>query len=551
MTQVIETQGSPPADFPVDDDTGEFIVYAAPDMTAGGLQRVDTRRLLQGMFVAGLDRPWSDTPLPHGGLLVDSDAVLQSVRHYCRFVMVDADRSSSGLAAAIQAAAVLSADPMPDDGAWAPHAAQSAADVAAATAQHDTPRRAARAVNVPRPRDDVRPAEVTRAKILRLVRESDQAVPPPHGALSGVRRWLGLGRGKAADDSPDTRMLQREQALLRLRDRWGDAVGACDHGEGAPIRESIALARPVHARLVAATDIAVRQVRHGTPLALEPLVEVADALAASLANAPHAMRWLAAFHADNAATPNPATYAAVHLADFGRALGMELAALRELALIALLADVGKALLPRPVLEHPGVLEPSDFALMKQHVTIGLDILARAGTLPEAVLRGVAEHHERLDGSGYPAGLRAGAIGLHGRMAAIVDCYCALTAARAYANPLSAQDALAALHEWSGSLFCRDLVEQFVRAIGAFPVGTLVELQTGEVAAVVGLGSGNRLQPTLVMLTGPDKGPARRPPDATAARPAQSSGRRTQVRIARGLPAGSFGLRLRDYFAVSA
>ncbi len=376
MTQVIETQGSPPADFPVDDDTGEFIVYAAPDMTAGGLQRVDTRRLLQGMFVAGLDRPWSDTPLPHGGLLVDSDAVLQSVRHYCRFVMVDADRSSSGLAAAIQAAAVLSADPMPDDGAWAPHAAQSAADVAAATAQHDTPRRAARAVNVPRPRDDVRPAEVTRAKILRLVRESDQAVPPPHGALSGVRRWLGLGRGKAADDSPDTRMLQREQALLRLRDRWGDAVGACDHGEGAPIRESIALARPVHARLVAATDIAVRQVRHGTPLALEPLVEVADALAASIANAPHAMRWLAAFHADNAATPNPATYAAVHLADFGRALGMELAALRELALIALLADVGKALLPRPVLEHPGVLEPSDFALMKQHVTIGLDILKR-------------------------------------------------------------------------------------------------------------------------------------------------------------------------------
>ncbi|MCL4185396.1 MAG: DUF3391 domain-containing protein, partial [Burkholderiaceae bacterium] len=88
----------------VTDDT-EGIVYSMPEAGPGGLLRVDTRRLLEGMFVAELDRPWSDTPLPQNGLLIDSGEELQAVRHYCRFVMVDADGSSAVLLAAIRAAA--------------------------------------------------------------------------------------------------------------------------------------------------------------------------------------------------------------------------------------------------------------------------------------------------------------------------------------------------------------------------------------------------------------------------------------------------------------
>jgi len=526
------------------EDAGELACTVLDD-AGGELQRVDTRRLLAGMFVAGLDRPWSDTPLPPKGVLVQTDEELQAIRRYCQFVMVDPGRSSGELAAAIRAAAVLSRDPAfggHDEASSGHGPAPHGSNGAAAPLRDASPRhRVTASSGIPKPRDDVHPGRAARAGILRLVRDGE-AAPPAKGSWTQLRRWLGRSRS----DSPDATGPHHRAALERLRDAWGESIGACDHGEGAPIRESITLARPAHACLVAAGDAAIRQVRQGTALAFEPLAEAAEAFAAAVAAAPDAMRWVQAVHANHAPAPNPAIAAATCLAEFGRALGMDRAALRDLTLIGMLGDIGKALLPREVLEHPGVLAPSQHALLKQHVTIGLDILSRAGTIPPAILRGVAEHHERLDGSGYPNGLRASAIGLHGRMAAIADSFGAITAARAYANPLSAQEALAALYEWSGSLFCRDLVEQFVLATGAFPVGTLVELQTGEVAAVVGRRPGSRLQPKLVVMTGADKGPPRSH-GATSRMPEQA-GHGHSVSIARGLPAGAFGLRLRDYFS---
>jgi len=524
----------------------EEIVYAAPDAADERRVRVDTRRLLKGMFVVELDRPWSDTPLPRSGLSIETDEELQAIRSHCQFVMVDPTRSPEELVAAIHAAAKLSGDRVlsGEEDLWDGRAARRDGDAAPGSAR----RRTATPAAAPKPRDDVRPSEAARARVLRLVREGEQAPATERGPLSQVRRWLGLGRSSQSGDSPDTEVARHRQALQALCDQWGDAIGACDYGAGAPIRDALPLARPVHARLAAVADMAIRQVRQATALAFEPMAEAADAFAASLAAAPDAMRWLDAVHADNAPTPNPALGVALRLGEFGRALGMPHDSLRELVLIGLLADVGKALLPRELLDHPGVLKPSDYALVQQHVTIGLDILSRSASVPEPVLRGVAEHHERLDGSGYPRALRADAIGLYGRMAAIVDTFCALTAARAYANPLSAENALSALDEWSGALFCRRLVEQFILVNGAFPVGSLVELQSGEVAAVVERQPGSRLQPKLVVMTGPDKGPARarRAPQQADRGPV---GRRSPVRIARGLPAGAFGLRLRDYYAM--
>jgi len=531
-------------------EQAEGLVYAVRDDAQAGLQRVDTRRLLKGMFVAELDRPWSDTPLPPNGMLIESDEELQAIRRYCQFVMVDSARSAGELVAAIRAAAVLSTERTPGgDDDWTRHGGAAHEGGHAERARGVAVRRKPGAAGAPpKPRDDVHPSVATRAKILRLVRDGEPAALPAKGALSQVRRWFGLDRGGRSDASLDTETLRHRQALQVLRDEWGDAIGACDHGEGARIRDSIALARPVHGRLVAAADTAIRQVRQGTVLGFQPLAEAADAFAACLSTAPDAMRWLDAVYAENAPAPNHAIGVATRLADFGRALGMERAALRELTLVGLLADVGKALLPREVLEHPGVLKPSDYALMKQHVTIGLDILSRAGAIPEAVIRGIAEHHERLDGSGYPGGSRGNAIGLYGRMAGIVDTFCALTVARAYANPLSAEEALSALHEWSGSLFCRSLVEQFILANGAFPVGTMVELQTGEIAAVVDRRPGSRLQPKLVVMTGADKGPLRRRPDRAEPRNPDQRRQGAPVRIARGLPVGAFGLRLKDYYS---
>ena len=541
----------------------EEIVYPSVAPASDGRYRIDTQRVLPGMYVAELDRPWADTPLPAGGLLVASEAELAAIRHHCRYVTVDAARSGADLLAAIRAAAVLSSDrspelqdieptgrdetraagPLDEDEAQRKQRARHRLRRRAEALRHEVANARQHA------RNDVHPSELAQARIRRLLREAAPQRPADeHTTLPArLRGWLGLNGRRAGPDAAEG--THAAPGLPALRAVWGAAIGAVEVPVPAPLRDTLTAARPLHARLVAAADRALRQVRLGRPLVLEPVVEAADEFAGALMLAPDAMRWLGAVYAQSTPVPNPAVAVALHLAEFGRALGMARASIAELVLTGLLADIGKALLPRELVEHPGVLAPQDYALMKQHVKIGLDVLARAGELPEPVLHGIAQHHERLDGSGYPEASRGPAIGLYGRMAGIVDSFCALTAARPYANPLSTEDALAALHDWSASLFDRGLVERFVLAIGVYPIGTLVELAGGEVAAVVGRSrDAQRLQPKLVVLTGADKGPLRPVQDRTGQQDPDEVYDGARVHIARGLPAGAFGLRLRDYYA---
>lgn len=534
----------------------EEIVYPS---ASGGVHddryRIDARRVLAGMFVAELDRPWADTPLPQGGLLVKGDDEIAAIRAQCVHVMVDPKRSAAGMLDAIKAAAVLSNDQMLtlsnyDHGgeSSAPSATAGARDAASVRRRRNAALRDVPEVRVER-RDDVHPTNESRVRVRALLLGRDGRAPAavrsaPVSPVARLRSWL-AGDARAADDAM---RLGARRSVEELRAAWGESIGAVEPVGHEPIRSSLADARPAFAQLVAIADSIVAQVRHGNTPALEPIWSAVDAFVPVMQRAPDAMRWAGAVHSQNAPSPNPAVAVALKLSEFGRSLGMDYGSLRELVLIGLLLDVGKALLPRELLEHPGVLAPHDHALVKQHVTIGLDLLSRSGTLPESVVRAIAEHHERLDGSGYPRKLRGADIGLYGRMAGIVDTFCGLTAIRAYANPLSVEDALSALHGWSDQLFCGDLVEHFVRCTGVFPIGTLVELRGGEVAAVVERQPGEQMHPRLVVMTGADKGPLRPVRDRAGEQDPDHVYTGASVRIARGLPAGAYGLRLPDFYS---
>ncbi len=532
-------------------DLEEIVYPASFDVhDEAELPRIEARRVLAGMFVAELDRPWSDTPLPQGGLLVADDDELAAIRAHCRQVRVDPARSRPEMRDAIRAAAVLSSEQglalvEPLDGgepaAPEPGSDEDKGESPGRDGRRNATRDAARLDRPAERRDDVHPSEAARVRLRALLRANEgREVREPGGAIARLRSWFFAEPGSAGPR-------ERPCTLEELRARYGERIGAVEPVESAPIRENFAQARIAHARLVGAADALVAQVRQGGAPILASLETPIAGFVAVLQQAPEAMRWVEALYAQNAPRPNGATAVALNLAGFGRALGMSTQSLRELALVGLLLDLGKALLPRELLEHPGVLAPHDYALMQQHVAIGRDLLERATALEPEVLRAIAEHHERLDGSGYPRRLRGNDIGLLGRMAAIVDTYSGLTAVRAYANPLSVEDALAALNEWAKSLFCRDLVQHFVLSIGVYPVGTLVELRGGEVAAVVDRPRGERVLPKLVVLTAADKGPLRAVRDRTGRQEPDEVYSGAQVRIARGLPAGAYGLRLPDYY----
>lgn len=540
----------------------EEIVYPSSfdDADTAHLMCIAALRVLPGMFVAELDRPWNDTPLQQGGLLICNDEELAAIRTHCRHVHVDPARSGPEMLDAIKAAAVLSGKhvlALADDPWEAAPACAGAESPVEGASGHDAPgavgarskrnnirhlrsRGSNALLNAPAERrDDVHPTNEARGRLRALLLASEgKRADERSSAVARLRNWLSVGSDGA---QPHLR------GLDELRERYGETIGAVEPAEPARIRDTFPQARSVHARLVAAADTLVAQVRQGATPTLESLDEPIDHFIATLQHAPDALRWVEALYVQNAPRPNPATAVALNLAGFGRSLGMPAQTLRELTRIGLLLDLGKALLPHQLLEQPGVLAPHDYALVQQHVTIGLDLLERAGTLDRDALRAIAEHHERLDGSGYPRQLRGDAIGLLGRMAAIVDTFSGLTAVRAYANPLSVEDALAALNEWAGSLFCRDLVERLILSVRMYPVGTMVELRSGEIAAVIDHPHGERTSPRLFVMTSTDKGPLRVLRDRTGRQRSDNVSNGTQVRITRGLPTGAYGLRLPDYY----
>ena len=150
----------------------------------------------------------------------------------------------------------------------------------------------------------------------------------------------------------------------------------------------------------------------------------------------------------------------------------------------LLHDVGKMAVPLAILNKPSALSDAEFKKIQQHVVCCREILADTHNLPLSAAQIAMEHHERFDGTGYPHGLNGKAISLGGQMAAIADVFDALTSDRCYRNGIDQVEVLRKLYGWSRSYFNEELVHRFIRCIGIYPAGTLVQLQSGMLGVVV-------------------------------------------------------------------
>jgi HD-GYP domain-containing protein (c-di-GMP phosphodiesterase class II) len=133
------------------------------------------------------------------------------------------------------------------------------------------------------------------------------------------------------------------------------------------------------------------------------------------------------------------------------------------------------------------------------VAHSLSIIRETPGLPPELPALVELHHERYDGSGYPKGLKADQIGLFGSIAGLVDCFDAMTHPRPYAEVYSPSNALNHLYNVRNVQFDGPLVEQFVQCIGIFPVGALVELNSGEVGIVIAQNLVRRLLPKVMVV----------------------------------------------------
>lgn len=233
----------------------------------------------------------------------------------------------------------------------------------------------------------------------------------------------------------------------------------------------------------------------------------------------------------------------VWCAQFGRHLGLERSEVLNLALGGMLLDVGKVKVPNSLLHKREAISPEENTLIHQHVDHSLRILAATKAIAPDVLRMVATHHERADGSGYPEGIKNDSIPIFGRIAGIVDSYDAMTTKRPYTdNIYTPHEAINELYRCRGSYFQAELVEQFIQTVGLYPTGSLVEFSSGEIGVVIEVNDLKRLFPTVMLLLDKDKLPLAEFQTINLSKQANQ-----ELKISRALLNGAYGIRMDQLF----
>jgi len=178
--------------------------------------------------------------------------------------------------------------------------------------------------------------------------------------------------------------------------------------------------------------------------------------------------------------------------------------LDELALGALLHDIGKIKISLDILNKPGQLDNTEFEIMKTHSEVGFELLRKTTQISVVPMHVAFQHHEKYDGSGYPRGLAAEHIHQYARIVAIADVYDALTSDRPYKDACLPHIAYQIMMDEGEKHFDENLLKLFFESVAVYPIGTAVQLKTGEYAIVTDIHKGFTLRPTLQLIANSEK-----------------------------------------------
>jgi HD-GYP domain-containing protein (c-di-GMP phosphodiesterase class II) len=297
---------------------------------------------------------------------------------------------------------------------------------------------------------------------------------------------------------------RRSGADRRSLGELGKLQSQVTYKDITPVEEEIEAAREVHKEMSVSLEDCMDRVRSGKILDMRGLQSALTEMKKCIVRNPNALLLLSKLKNKDSYTYSHCLDSSALCIAFGRHLGFSSQNLDDLAIGALMCDIGKSRVPDEILSKPERLTDDEYALMQQHVSHSVAILQEAGNVNRAAIEIVSTHHERFDGSGYPRGLKQDAIPVLGQIAAIVDCYDAMTSDKIYSPAVSPSEAIRRLFGWAGVFFQRELVDAFIQAIGIYAVGSFVELSTGQVAIVIGQNQLRRLRPKVMVVLDENK-----------------------------------------------
>jgi putative nucleotidyltransferase with HDIG domain len=275
--------------------------------------------------------------------------------------------------------------------------------------------------------------------------------------------------------------------------------------------EELLVAKKVYRDAKAIVQQAMGDLRMGREINTDAVARVVDGMADSVLRNLAALTSLSRLKNFDEYTFFHSVNTSVLALAMGRSLGMDRATLHLLGMGTLLHDVGKTKVPLEILNKPGRYEPSEYEIIKEHALHGAQILSNTPGLNECCIKPALEHHERVDGTGYPHQRKKHELSQFGLIGSIVDIYDAITSDRVYHKAMPPFKALQFLYDLGQKGHVDpSLVERFIRCVSVYPVGSCVALKSGEIGIVTQVYPEQPLQPKLLVVRDRDARPILHP-----------------------------------------
>ncbi len=263
-----------------------------------------------------------------------------------------------------------------------------------------------------------------------------------------------------------------------------------------PLEKELVKAKSIKKEVKQTVQNIMEEVRFGKQIETEKVERVVDKMVDSIFRNQNALISLGRIKQADEYTYMHSMSVCVLMISFGKYLGFDSKQLREVGVGAMLHDIGKMKVPQEILSKRTRLSDNEYEKMKEHVEHSRVLLEQTHGIAGISILLAYQHHERVDGTGYPKGLKGDEITKYGQAAAIADVYDAMTSRRCYQHKFHPTEVLKKLFEWSKFHYNRDFVEHFIRCVGIYPVGTLVRLENGLLGVVLDHSEKSLLNPVV-------------------------------------------------------